>query len=135
MGHGDDRQARVGRRDDLQRPVKLVVVRGQVGHVVRGLPRLQGAAAFAQVQGVEHEAPGGEEVGQVRLEEVVGEAVDVQGGAARGFAVGGIAADEDRLDAALSVRVGPEIEDMLAVAGSEDVRFPLKLVHRAECYW
>jgi hypothetical protein len=71
--------------DDPHRLVQFRVVVGEVGAEVRRLVRLDAAAVLAQVERVEVDAPRGEEVGQVGLEEVVDEAVDVQHGAPVGW--------------------------------------------------
>ena len=58
--------------------VELGVVVAEVGDVVGGLVRAQRAAVLAQVEGVEVVAALGPPVGVPGLEEVVGEAVEVQ---------------------------------------------------------
>jgi hypothetical protein len=87
--------------DDPHRLVQFRVVLGEVGAEVRRLVRLDAAAVLAQVERVEVDAPRGEEVGQVGLEEVVDEAVDVQHGGAGRLACA--AGDERRTDRALVV--------------------------------
>ena len=72
---------------------------------------------------------GGEEVCERGLEEVVGKPVDVQDGAVHGFSGLDVAADEDGHDAAFTVRVGAKVENMLAVAVTEDVGLPVRAAH------
>ena len=103
--------------DDPDRLVEFVVVLGEVAAEVRRLVRLQAAAVLAQVQGVEVDAPRHEEVGQVGLEEVVDEAVDVEhGGAGRAL---GPAGDERGDDRALVVV--PEVDGAARVRRAENV--------------
>src|ERR1700761_2073694 len=94
------------------------------------LPR---PAALAQVERVELQPPSREEVREFGLEEVVGEPVDVQDRALpllqRFFPEPWVPADEDRLDSALAVRIAPEVEDDLGVAGAQDVGLPVQFSH------
>lgn len=61
--------------------------------------------------------------------------MDVENGAAHRFTRPRLTADENCLDGALPVRVGAEAEDVLGVARSQDVRLPVDIDHRPECYW
>jgi hypothetical protein len=64
--------------DDPGRLVEFRVVIGEAAAEVRRLVLEQAAAVFAQVECVEVPAAVDEEIGQMGLEEVVHEAVDVQ---------------------------------------------------------
>ena len=123
--HHEERLLGVLQGDDLDGTVELEVVLAQVRGVVAVLLGHPGPAALAQVQGIEGEAPGGEEVGQLGLEEVVREAVHVQHGSPHVLARPGDAPHQHRAHVALTVRVGAELEDRLLVALAEDVGLPL----------
>ncbi len=109
--------------DQAQCLVEFRVVELQVRHEVRGLTRTPGAAAFAQVEGEEGVALLGEMLGDVLLEEVVGEPVDVQHRAVP-RQVPGLVADQRGLDVALPVRIGTQRDRQLLVAVAEDVGSP-----------
>jgi len=129
---GDDHgPAGMGAGDDRERPLKLFVVQGEVRHVVRGLARPSCPAAFAQVQTVERQAVPGKGIGQLGLEEIVGEAVHVEHGALRDLAGGWLAPHQHGGGRALSIRVGPQVELVAAVTRAEDIRLPLAAVHYA----
>ena len=104
--------------DDAHRLVDLVVVLAQVDAVVRRVVRLQAASVFTQVDGVEVEATLGEEVGQMGLEEVVDEAVDVQHGRAGRLVAP--ATDERRRERAFGVAA--EVDGVPFVRGAEQIR-------------
>ena len=78
VGRDHDLGVPVALGDPLPRRVDLGVVVAQVGDVVGGLVGAQGAAVLAQVERVEVVAALGPPVGVPGLEEVVGEAVQVQ---------------------------------------------------------
>ena len=122
--HDRDRSSRVLGRDQVERAVQLRVVMLEVGGEVRGLAGAPGPAGLAQVEGVESQAAGGAEVGQLGLEEVVGEPVDVEHRAVDGLLRGGRTTDHDRDHLALAVGVGAELEDVLLVAVAEEVGLP-----------
>ena len=92
-----------------------VEVPAEVGRLVRE----QAAAVLAQVEGVEVPAAFDEEVGQVGLEEVVGETVQVEHGAPGGLV--GPAADQGGQYRALVVV--SEIDRLVLVRSAEQVRF------------
>jgi hypothetical protein len=98
---GDDVVVVVAGGDETPGGVQLLVVRGEVGDVVGGLPRQQRPAVLAQVEGVEVVAALEPPRGVLDLEEVVGEPVHVQHGAAGG--PGGTPGDQRRDDGPLLV--------------------------------
>src|SRR5690606_41327421 len=81
------------------------------------------AGALAQVERVERVAAVGVEVGQLGLEEVVAEAVDVDDGRARGVLEA--PADESRPDGALAVRILAQLDRALLVRVAQDVCRPV----------
>jgi hypothetical protein len=81
------------------------------------------------VERVERQPALGEEIGQRRLEEVVGEPVHVQHGAPHGLAVPGLAPHQHGVDFPLAVGVGAQVKDRLRVAVAQYVRLPLDSTH------
>ena len=75
---GDDVVVTVADGDPVPGGVQVGEVLGQVGHVVGRLVLAQGAAVLAQVDRVEVVAAGVPPLGELGLEEVVGEPVDVE---------------------------------------------------------
>jgi hypothetical protein len=130
VGGDDHGQAGMGIGDDRQRPLELLVVQGEIRHVMRGLARPPGPAALAQVETVERQAVAGEGIGQLGLEEIVGEAVHVEHSAPRDLAVSRLAPHQHGGDRAFAVRVGAQVEFVAAVARAEDVRLPVDVRHR-----
>jgi hypothetical protein len=114
--------------NDVEREFELFVVEHEVGHVVRGLPWPSRAPAFAQVEGVERVVALGEEVRELGLEEVVGEAVHVQHGAADRLLARRLTPDQHGRRLALAVRIGAELERVLPVT-LDDVGLPVECVH------
>ena len=106
--------------------VEFDEVVGQVRDVAGELLRAQGPAVAAQVEGVEVVAEALDLVGQVRLEEVVVPAVDVE---QRGAGPGAVAAHERRHQRVLGLerigRLPGQREDQLLVTVELRVRRPL----------
>ncbi len=73
--------------DQRQCEAELLVVAGEIRGEVGGVVRLPRPSAFAQVDRIERIAAVGEEIGQRLMEEVVGEAVDIEHRAGHGGAV------------------------------------------------
>jgi hypothetical protein len=92
---------------------------------MRRLPGSPRPAGLAQVQRVEGEAAGREEVRQLRLEEIVRVSVDVQDRAVDGLARPGRAPHQDGGDLALTVRVPAKLEHLLLVT-LEGVGLPVE---------
>ena len=110
--------------DDRQGVFEFGVVTGEIGGEVRRLVGLSRPAALAQVQCVEGEAAVREVIGQLGVEEVVGVAVHRQDRMRSSGGVLGLpAAHQGRDDVALTVRIGPEWDRALPVAG-QDVGHP-----------
>jgi len=112
--------------DDVHRLVDLGGVLDEVPHEVGGLALAQGASVLAQVEGVEVPAALGEGGGEVGVEEVVDEAVQVEDGAMVPWAVG--RADKGRLDGTFVV--GAEMDRPCTPLVAEDVGRP-----RIACRW
>ena len=100
--------------DDIEGTLELGVVAGQIGGEVRRLAVSPRTAAFVQVKGVEREAEGGKVVGQLGVEEVVGEPVHEQHRMSCGR-VGLAAAHQRGEQVALAVGIGAEGERLLPV--------------------
>jgi hypothetical protein len=92
--------------DDGERALKLIVAEREIRHVMRRLAPAPRPARLAQVEGVERQPPFGEEVGQCRLEEVIGEAVHVQDGPTHGLTRPGLAPHKHGSDLPFPVGVG-----------------------------
>ena len=105
-----------GRGDDVERALQLGVIARQVGGEVRSLALPPGPAALVQVEGVEREAAVDEVVGDLGVEEVVGEPVHQQHGVPDGGARAR-RANQGGHQFALAVRVGAERKGLLPVAG------------------
>jgi len=89
---------------------------------VRRLALPERAAALAQVERVEREAALGPELGQLGLEEVVAEAVDVDHRAARRALVA--TTHQRGVDPALAVGILAEVDRQALVRLAQDVRAP-----------
>src|SRR6185437_2286064 len=116
MSHEDDRLPGMLAAYDGQRAVECLVVHRQVRDVMRGLPGRPRPAGLTQVQAIKGQAASGREVSQRALEEVVRETVHIKHGPARALARPGLAPNQHGADRALAVRIGTQLQYLLAVA-------------------
>jgi hypothetical protein len=109
--------------DRVQCAVELGVVAGQVRREVRRLPLSPRPSALVQIEAVERVPAVGEVVGQLGVEEVIGEAVHGEHSAA-GRAVGRSATHQRGDQVAFAVGVGAQRKRLLPVTG-QHVWLPL----------